>query len=97
MLGPSGIGLDDIVSSRIGLAAATLCLAIGTGKTMFAQGQADAVAGYETMMLIGALLVLVLFGKIVRRRPVQRTGALAIFVVLLLALVMLAVALISSR
>jgi hypothetical protein len=64
---------------------------------MFAQGQADAVAGYETMMLIGALLVLVLFGKIVRRRPVQRTGALAIFVVLLLALVMLAVALISSR
>ena len=70
---------------------------------MFAQGQADAVAGYETMMLIGALLVLVLFGKIVwgkstiRRRPVQRTGALAIFVVLLLVLVMLAVALISSR
>jgi hypothetical protein len=32
---------------------------------MFAQGPADAVAGYETMMLIGALLVLVLFGKIV--------------------------------
>jgi NADH:ubiquinone oxidoreductase subunit 6 (subunit J) len=70
---------------------------------MFAQGQADAVAGYETMMLIGALVVLVLFGKIVwgkstiRRRPVQRTGALAIFVVLLLVLVMLAVALISSR
>jgi NADH:ubiquinone oxidoreductase subunit 6 (subunit J) len=69
---------------------------------MFAQGPADAVAGYETMMLIGALLVLVLFGKIVwgkstiRRRPVQRTGALAIFVVLLLVLVMLAV-LVSSR
>jgi hypothetical protein len=81
---------------------------------MFAQGPADAVrtgalaifvvlvAGYETMMLIGALLVLVLFGKIVwgkstiRRRPVQRTGALAIFVVLLLVLVMLA-ALNSSR
>jgi hypothetical protein len=32
MLGPSGIGLDDIVSSRIGLAAATPCLAIGTGE-----------------------------------------------------------------
>jgi hypothetical protein len=70
---------------------------------MFAQGQADAVAGYETMMLIEALLVLVLFGKSVwgkstiRRRPVQRTGALAIFVVLLLVLVTLAVALISSR
>ena len=51
---------------------------------MFAQGQADAVAGYETMTLIGALLVLVLFGKIVwgkstiRRRPVQREAYLAL-------------------
>ena len=70
---------------------------------MFAQGPADAVAGRETLVLIGALLVTVLLGKIVwgkstiGRRPAQRAAALAIFVVLLLLLLTLAVALISSR
>ena len=103
MLGPSGIGLDDIVSSRIGLAAATLCLAIGTGEDDVRSGASRRRRRIRDDDAHGALLVLVLFGKIVwgkstiRRRPVQRTGALAIFVVLLLVLVTLAVALISSR
>jgi hypothetical protein len=70
---------------------------------MFAQGRTDAVAGRETLVLVGALVVMVLFGKIVwgkstiGRWPAQRAAALAIFVVVLLVLVMLAVALVSSR
>jgi NADH:ubiquinone oxidoreductase subunit 6 (subunit J) len=70
---------------------------------MFAQRPADAVAGRETLVLVGAVVVMVLFGKIVwgkpniGRWPAQRAAALAIFVVVLLVLVMLAFALISSR
>ena len=70
---------------------------------MFAQGPAGIVAGHETLVLIGALLALVLFGKIVwgkstiGRRPAQRAAALAIFVILSLVLIMITIAIISSR
>ena len=68
---------------------------------MFAQGPTGDVAGHETLVLIGALLALVLVGKVVwgksaiGRRPAQRAAALAILVVFLIVLIMIAV--FSSR
>jgi hypothetical protein len=80
---------------------------------MFAQAPADAVAGDETMVLIGpahrgpARLCALRKDRLGQvhhrgksttgRRPVQRGAALAIFVVLLLVLVMLAETRISFR